>query len=152
MFGSIPWRKEKGASALLPLAERPFHLMMGEELGSTDRFFDLPMPPLNLGEEPAALDIEMEEAEQEVVVRVELPDFALDELDVRVRGDRLTIEAKHEEPGDREEARFAHVKRSVTLPQGTETDKIEARYLNGVLEVHVPRAPKVEGRRVEVKA
>ena len=35
---------------------------------------------------------------------------------------------------------------------GVEPEKVEARYRNGVLEVHVPRTPEAQPRRIEVKA
>jgi len=159
MFGLIPRRREKTARALFPRSESPFRLI-GKEFGSlwdefgslVDRFFDgWPMPLMGLGEVPRTWGIDTEEREKEVVVRVELPGFELADLDVRVRDELLTIEAKHEETKGKEEGRYAHVKRSITLPKGTEADKIEARYLNGILEVHVPKIPEVEGRRIEVK-
>ena len=40
----------------------------------------------------------------------------------------------------------------MTLPPGTEADKIEARYKNGLLEVHVPRSEQAKGKRIPVKA
>jgi len=37
------------------------------------------------------------------------------------------------------------------LPTGIVPEKVEARYHNGVLEVHVPRSPEAKPRRIEVK-
>ncbi len=50
-----------------------------------------------------------------------------------------------------EETRYAEFKRTVTLPPGVEKDKIEARYHNGILEIHLPKGPEAVGRRIEVK-
>lgn len=151
MFGLMPWRKERKAGSLLPRSERPFRLMPKEFESLWDRFFEgWPTPLMELWETPETMGIALEELEKEVVVRAELPGFEPAELDVRVRGDLLTIEAKHEEvKGEKKE--YAHVKRSLTLPKGTEPEKIEARYHSGVLELHVPKTPEVEGRRIEVK-
>jgi len=95
----------------------------------------------------------MEEKENEVVLRAEVPGFEMKELDVTVRGDELTILAEHKEPakGEAVERRQARLERSVTLPSGVEPEKIEATYRNGVLEVHVPRIPEAKPRRIEVK-
>jgi len=152
MFSLIPRKRERKTEALVPRIETPFRLMRKEFETLWDRFFDgWTTPLMELWETPEALGFDLEEMEKEVVVRAELPGFEPTELDVRVRGDLLTIEAKHEEAkGEKKE--YAHVKRLLTLPKGTETDKIEARYHSGVLEVHVPKTPEVEGRRIEVKA
>jgi HSP20 family protein len=49
------------------------------------------------------------------------------------------------------ERRYARLRRTVTLPSGTDAEKVEATYRNGVLELHLPRKPEALGRRVEVK-
>lgn len=105
-------------------------------------------------------DFTMTENEKEIMVRAELPGFAPAEVEVTLRGSELIIEAKHgEEPKGGEtkeekrvEREYAHVKRSMTLPEGLDLEKTEAVYRNGVLEVHLPRKPEATGRRIEVKA
>lgn len=37
------------------------------------------------------------------------------------------------------------------LPPGVEVEKIEARYPNGVRELHLPSGPEEMARRIEVK-
>jgi HSP20 family protein len=39
----------------------------------------------------------------------------------------------------------------MTLPSSIKTEAIEARYHNGILEVHLPRNPEAKPRRIEVK-
>jgi len=43
------------------------------------------------------------------------------------------------------------MERVITVPPGVEAEKIEAFYRNGVLEIHLPRVPEPEGRRIEVR-
>jgi HSP20 family protein len=78
-----------------------------------------------------------EEKEKEFVIRVELPGFAPEEIEVEMMGERLTVEAEHKEPAakgeEKAERAYAHVKRVVTLPSGIEPEKVEAVYRN----VHV---------------
>jgi HSP20 family protein len=96
----------------------------------------------------------VEEKEREVVVRMEVPGFAASELEILLTGEVLTIRAEHKEKGKEEmpvERRHGKLERTVTLPAGIVPEKIEARYLNGVLEVHVPRVPEALPRRIEVK-
>jgi HSP20 family protein len=101
--------------------------------------------------EPWGFD--MEERENEVVVRAEVPGFEPTELDISLQGNTLTVRAEHAEPakGETGERRHARLERSMTLPTGVDPEKVEARYRNGVLEVHIPRSPEAKPRRIEVK-
>jgi HSP20 family protein len=94
----------------------------------------------------------VEEKEREVVIRMEVPGFAASELEILLSGEVLTIRAEHKEKAEMPvEGRYGKLERTVTLPAGIVPEKIEARYLNGVLEVHVPRVPEALPRRIEVK-
>jgi HSP20 family protein len=144
----------------------PFRRMRHELESLFEPFFARwPAPLAEMWEFERPWGFEMEERECEVVVRAELPGFTTEEVAVRLVGNMLTIEAEHKEKeaveakkevkGEKEEpkkeTRFAKVTRKVTLPAGTELEKIEAFYRNGVLEVHVPKTPEAMGRRIEVK-
>jgi len=98
--------------------------------------------------------LEMEELENEVVVRAEVPGFEMNEIEVTLRDNILTIRAEHKEAKEEgaAEPRRERMERSVTLPAGIEPEQITATYRNGVLEVHVPRAAAAMPRRIEVKA
>jgi len=122
--------------------------MMRRELESLfGRFFG-ELPTLW---EPA-WGMEREETEKEYVVRAEVPGFEVPELVVEVRGDVLTVRAEHKETEGEKETRYAEFERAMTLPPGVEANRIEARYHNGILEVHLPKGPEAVGRRIEVKA
>jgi len=152
MFALTPWTKR--TMAMLPRMETPFGWMPEEFRTMVNRFFT-PLPILETPEWPYGWALTMEEKEKEVVIRVELPGFKPEEVKVEVLGERLTVEAEHKEPAEKAEEKaertYTHVKRMVTLPPEVETEKVEATYRNGVLEVHFPRKPEAVGRRVEVK-
>lgn len=158
MFALTPWRKERKARALLPSSER-FRLL--EEFEALlERLWRWPPLP---EEAEAPWGIEARETEKEIVVRAELPGFEPAEVTVTLHGEELTVEARHEEPVPKEKvarekeekeppARFAHVRRVITLPPAVDVEKAEATFHNGVLEVRFPRLPEAVGRRIEVKA
>jgi HSP20 family protein len=137
--------------ALRPRMETPFR-WMPEEFAP---FFNWFWPVPETGEWPHAWGLTTEEKEKEVVVRVELPGFEPEEIKVELLPERLTVEAEHKEPAEKEAAEgervHAHAKRVLTLPPGVEPEKAEAVYRHGVLEVHLPRRPEAVGRRIEVK-
>lgn len=102
--------------------------------------------------------VSAEERDNEVLVRAELPGFAPEEVRVEVLGERLTVEAEHAPPAEAAEGGAAtpprehtRVRRVLTLPPGIDTARAEATFRNGVLEVHLPRAPEAMARRIEVK-
>jgi HSP20 family protein len=93
----------------------------------------------------------MEEREKEFVVRAEVPGFEANELVVNLTGNMLTIRAEHKVAREGKEEVERRFERTFTVPTGVIPEKIEALYRNGVLEVHLPRSPEPEGRRIEVK-
>ena len=152
MFNLMPRRRERKTEGALARREyTPFDLLRHEFASLFDRAF--PAWPFEaMGEwEPPGLAVE--ERDEEVVIRAEVPGFEPNELEVAVRGNELTLRAEHREPPEEKavERRHARLERSLTLPAGIDPDKIEARYRNGVLEVHVPRVPGAQPRRIEVK-
>ena len=77
------------------------------------------------------------------------------DLDIQVEGRLLTIkgERKSEEKGHyHRETVHGKFERAVRLPNGIDTDKIEARHKNGVIEVSVPLPARAVGRKVMVQA
>jgi len=146
MFSLMPRRRERTALARREMG--PFETLR-RELAS---LWETPIWPwATLEQEPWGF--ETEELENEIVLRAEVPGFEMSEIEVTMRGNELTVRAEHAEPakGEAEERRYARLERTVTLPTGIEPEKVEARYHNGVLEVHVPRSPEAKPRRIEVK-
>jgi len=152
MFALKPFMKR--TSALRPWTEMPFG-WMPEEFERYFRPFFTGWPVAEAPEWEYPWGMTTEETEKGFVVRVEVPGFEPEELKVEVTPERLTVEAEHKEPAEKgekkEERTYAKVRREVTLPLGVETEKAEATYRSGVLEVRVPRKPEALGRRVEVK-
>jgi HSP20 family protein len=126
---------------------------MRRELDSLfDRFFgDWPLlagdgwPMMGWG-------FDIDDRENEIVVRADAPGFEPEDFNVEIVGDSLVLRAEHKEEGNGRSYRHGRLYRRVTLPHGVEADKIEARYHNGVLEVHVPKGEEAKGKRIEVKA
>ncbi len=161
MFNLIPWKKKITAKSreLVPYQGRPLAELRDQFDSLFDRFLTRwaePFEELGLGRFWAA---DLEENDQEVVVKAEVPGFEPSELDVQVSGNVLTLKAEKKEErkskggnGHHEEQRYRTFHRSVALPPGTNPDQIEARYKNGVLEVHVPKSEEAKGKRIPVKA
>ena len=95
--------------------------------------------------------------DDELLVRAEIPGIKREDLTVELNGDLLTIrgEQHHEtktEEGDLMRAEIAHgaFSRTMTLPSGLDAEHAKAELKDGVLEVHLPKTEKTEGRRIEI--
>ncbi len=157
MFSLIPWTKQSNGTNSRAMVQRdnnPFALLRHEFDSLFDDFFSRWPAPLTIG-----WGLDMQDAGKEVIVRAEAPGFETEEFDVQLRGDQLYIRAEHKEEAKKGEGqeqsvsdRFGFFERWLTLPSGLNTDKVEARYRNGVLEIHLPKTPEAVGRKIEVKA
>lgn len=144
MLSLMPRRRER--TALARWEREPFEFLRREMASLFEPWFRMPW-------EPEPWGFETEERENEVVLRAEMPGFEPGEIEATLQGTELTVRAEHREPaeGEAKERRYARLERTVTLPVGVAPEKAEARYHNGVLEVHVPRTPEAMPRRIEVK-
>jgi HSP20 family protein len=50
------------------------------------------------------------------------------------------------------ERRYGSFARSITLPAGVESEKIEANYEAGVLRLRLPKAEEVKPKKIAIKA
>lgn len=95
----------------------------------------------------------------DLMVRAELPGVKLEDVDITVHDRVLTIsgERKLEEETERggyyvRERRHGSFRRSMTLPEGVEEDRIRARFQDGVLEVTIEGAAAVrEPKRIQIE-
>ena len=98
--------------------------------------------------------IETYRQDNEYVVRLDLPGVDPKDVQIHAEGNVLSISAerKTEEKGrDYQETSYGKFERTVTLPQGVETDKITARCENGVLEIRVPVPAQLAGRKIPIQ-
>lgn len=89
----------------------------------------------------------------QLVVRADVPGVNKDDLHVDVEDDVLTIRGERrdereerEEGFYRSERSYGEFYRAIPLPEGTDAERCEATYENGVLEVTLP-VPKQEERK-----
>ncbi len=164
MFSLTPWKRRQ---TTLPVRREETGLEMWEpltrfrqELDSLmDEFFSSRFGELSplVGWEPgrpSPWEFGWEEKDDEYLLSAEIPGFEPEEIEVKLSGNVLTVRAEHkEEKSDKEGAtyRYGEFYRTMTLPPGIDTDKIDARYHSGVLEVHLPKSEEFQGRRIEVK-
>ena len=102
--------------------------------------------------------IDMVDANDEIVLRADLPGMDEKSIDVTVQDGTLTIsgERKDEKEEKKEDYYYAErtyggFSRTLMLPTGVEADKVKATFKKGVLEVHLPKAKEAKGKKVDIK-
>ena len=111
---------------------------------------------------PWAPSVDIYETENELVLKADLPDVDLKDIDVRVENQTLTIagERKFENKDaggkgyHRIERSYGSFVRSFAVPNSFDTEHVNAGYSNGVLAVSLPKKEAAKPRqiKVEVKA
>jgi len=93
-----------------------------------------------------------------LVLRIEVPGFTAENLDIEARGRTLSIRGKREAqlPANASEHRrerwSGEFSRSFSLPEAVDTEKVEATYRAGVLTVRLPKAESHKPRAIRVVA
>ncbi len=94
-------------------------------------------------------------------VTAELPGMAEKNIEVKVVNGGLTIRGEKQEEKEEKkeeyrvhERRFGSFERRFAVPEGVDTDKIEASFKNGILAVRLPKKPEAikPEKKIEVKA
>ena len=155
----IPWRnkmREGDSGHLMPLAElrsemdRLFESFFREPLAAMD------WSPWGSGKWSPAIDVA--ENDQELTVRAELPGIDPKDLEVTVTGNQLVLSGEKKESSEHEgkdfhqsETHYGSFRRSIPLPEGIDTEHVDAQYANGVLTLRLPKTPQAATKRIEVK-
>jgi len=95
----------------------------------------------------------------DLVVRAELPGVKLDDVNITVQDNLLTISGARKTEQEEERAgyyvrerRYGSFRRSMQLPEGVDEESIRAHFVDGVLEVTLEGAAAVrEPRRIEIE-
>ncbi|MFQ5642628.1 MAG: Hsp20/alpha crystallin family protein [Thiogranum sp.] len=101
---------------------------------------------------------EVEERNDEIIVRLEAPGMEADNFDISVANGLLLVRGEKRMEREQKRGRY-HVmecaygsfERSIPLPRSVETTDVKARYRRGVLTVHLPIAESARVRRIEVQ-
>lgn len=97
------------------------------------------------------------ETEDALVYAFDLPGVDEDKISIEVEDSMLTVTAErersvevHEDKFQRFERRHGTFSRTVGLPQSVDEDAIKAGYVNGVLEIRVPKPAQAKPRRISI--
>ena len=138
---------------------RPLNLMRDWR----DRLFDLTgedetnfTPDLFTGQWAPSVNIS--ESDGSYHLTAEIPGMKEDDIQVRVDDHSVTLSGakKDEEEKDegdyyRYERMFGSFRRSFALPNAIDSDNVEAKYSNGVLDISLPKCEEKSSKKIELK-
>jgi HSP20 family protein len=132
---------------------------------ATDRFRSM-VDQILSGASPTALareagiwvpDVDVEELDDAYMIEAELPGVDRKDVNVQLAGNELSItgEIKERERKGivrRRTRRTGRFELHLTLPERVDSEKVDARFDNGVLTVRVPKLESAQRRQIEVKS
>jgi HSP20 family protein len=91
-------------------------------------------------------------------ISAEMPGVKPDDIDIDVTGDALSIsgvrkpdEVAKDASYHRHERNYGSFNRTVQLPFMVDTNKVEAKFTNGILLITLPRAEADKPKKIEIK-
>lgn len=104
--------------------------------------------------------VNVEETKEELLLSAELPGMNIDDIDIEVENNVLSLRGEKKEEREEKDDRRYHLwercygtfERSFTLPRTVKADQISAHFKDGILHVHMPKAPEAKSRKISIKA
>jgi HSP20 family protein len=111
------------------------------------------------GARPWSPAVDIYETENELILKADLPDVKLEDIEVRVENQTLTLKGERKFEKDdsirghhRIERAYGSFERSFTVPASVDAEKVAAEYKNGVLTVRLPKKEAAKPRQVKIEA
>ena len=100
--------------------------------------------------------VDIQETDHELVVKADVPDIEMKDIDVRMENGTLTLrgerkfEGKSEGGWHRVERSYGTFERVFTLPDTVNPEGVKADYKNGVLTITLPKKEVAKPRQIKV--
>lgn len=149
----VPWRRQ--STALAPTPE-PYFRSFQQEMnrlfsdfwGEWPRMGGLTAIDRRMG--TFVPDVEVSEKDDAIEVAAELPGMSENDIELTLspsgdalmlRGEKKFQQEQREQNFYRCERAYGAFQRTIDLPTSVDPDKVEAKFENGVLSVHLPKQP-----------
>ncbi|MFO7963119.1 MAG: Hsp20/alpha crystallin family protein [Desulfobacterales bacterium] len=140
-----PWRRQT--------AVRPYWRGLDDMF---DRFLGEMAPAERAWEWTPSVDVS--ETDGNVQIKAELPGMEAKDIDVNVSGDVLTLRGEKKQEEEQKGERYycrerfsGSFERSFRLPTGVQSDKVDAEFKNGVLNINIPKTEESKQKKIEIK-
>jgi HSP20 family protein len=103
--------------------------------------------------------VDVEETEREFLVKADLPGVDPKDVDIRVVDNVLTVRGGKEEKKEERKKNYHRMERfsgqfyrAITLPAGTDPEKVNATSANGVITITIPKRPDAQPRKIAIQS
>lgn len=100
---------------------------------------------------------DIEETDSNYMLTFDMPGVAKDDINIEVQGNQLVVSGERRKVSEEKdstshlmERRYGQFRRTFMLPDAIDTDKIEAYYENGVLQLMVPKLEAVKPKKISI--
>jgi len=111
------------------------------------------------GARPWSPSVDIFETENELILKADLPDVKLEDIEVRVENQTLTLKGERKFEKDESNRGFRRIERqygtfvrSFTVPASVDAERVAAEYKHGVLTVRLPKKEAAKPRQVKIQA
>jgi HSP20 family protein len=126
-----------------------------------NRLFGMDVKPLAVsdgGFADWAPAMDVEETENEYLIKADLPDVKKEDVKVSVENGILAVEGERRLEKEEKNKKFHRIERSygrfvrrMAVPTDVDQQKVTASVKDGVLNVHLPKSPAAKPRAVEIR-
>jgi HSP20 family protein len=128
-----------------------------------DRVFDsafgsfLPATNGDAGLNGHALKLDVVETPEAYLVKAEVPGVAKDRIEVKVEDRDVTIGVEFREEVEAngkalwQERSYGKASRSIRLPEAVDANAAQARHVDGVLQLTLPKVAKVNSKQITIQ-
>ena len=102
--------------------------------------------------------LDIEEQTDRYLLRLELPGLRLEDIKITLENNHLSIRGEKTRTEEQKNATYHRLERvygtferTFTLTHAVKSDKVEATYRDGVLEVAVPKAEEAKAREIPIQ-
>jgi HSP20 family protein len=150
---ATPWNRNQSENRWSPLADfrTEFDRLFDDFLGTSER------PVAKRGSDwlPAC---DIQEAEGHFLISLEVPGIPKDQIRLEIVDHRLQVsgERKAETKSEKDgrwysERSYGRFERSFALPENVATDRMEAHFDNGILQIFVPKSEVAKPREIKIQ-
>lgn len=102
--------------------------------------------------------VDILETEDELVLKADVPEVELDDIDIRLENGTLTLKGERKFEKNEQHKGYHRIERSYgsfvryfTLPESIDPERVRADYKNGVLTVTVPKKEVAKPKTIKVQ-
>jgi HSP20 family protein len=117
---------------------------------------------VNEGDDPVAAAgfvpaVDIYEDPQKIVIKLEVPGIEMNDLDIRVENNTLTVKGERKFEAEEKEKNFHRIERrygtffrAFTLPSTVDTETVRASYTDGVLKLELAKKPEAQPKQIKI--